>query len=69
MAEDKAEKLGECCHISVCKAENGYKICCTYEGDQNKLSVRAGWCPPTCTTKDYVEKSKDAVVKRVKELL
>lgn len=70
MAEDKEEKLGECCHISICKAENGYKICCQYEDKNMSLSQRAGWVPCAGNVcKDYVEKTRESVVKRIKELL
>jgi hypothetical protein len=68
MAEDK-EKCGDACHISICRAENGYKICCTYEAEKT-LGQRAGWVPCSMgETKDYVEKTKDAVLKRLKEIL
>ena len=63
------EKKGEVCHISICKAENGYKISCSYEAEKS-LGVRAGWYPQgPCEFKDYVEKTKDAVLKRLKEIL
>jgi hypothetical protein len=69
MAEKEEEKLGEPCHISICKVENGYKIGCMYESEQS-LSSRAGWVPPTsCTSKDYVEKTKAAVIERLKKVL
>ena len=66
-----AEK--ECCgelrDIHICKVENGFKLCCCYESERS-LSQKAGWVPCSpCETKDYVEKTTDAVVKRVKELL
>ena len=69
MAEDK-EKQGDCCHVSICKAENGWKISCTYEPKEEKLGVRAGWYPPEyCKPVEYVEKTKAAVVKRLEEVL
>jgi hypothetical protein len=67
---DAKEKHGEVSHISICAAENGYKICCTYESPKESLGVRAGWYSPgPGECKDYVEKTKDAVLKRLKELL
>lgn len=64
--KDKGEEL---CHISICKAENGYKISCNYEPKET-LSSRAGWVPPMyCKPKEYVEKSKAAVIKRLEEVL
>ena len=69
MAEKDEEKLGEICHVSICKVDNGYKIGCMYESEQS-LSSRAGWVPPTaCTSKDYVEKTKAAVIERLKKVL
>jgi hypothetical protein len=68
MAEEKKEDLGELCHVSVCKAENGYKISCQYEGEDS-LSQRAGWVPRSNTCKDYVEKTKAAVIERLKKVL
>jgi hypothetical protein len=69
MAE-KEEKYGDASHISICKAENGYKISCSYENKEKSLGQRAGWVPMSpCESKDYVEKTKDAVLKRLKELL
>ena len=69
MAEDKEEKLGELCHVMICAVENGYKISCQYEHEPS-LSERKGWVPSIANDcKDYVEKTKDAVLKRLKELL
>jgi hypothetical protein len=69
MAKEKEEKdIGELCHISVCKAENGWKVSCSYKCDDS-LSVRAGWIPAMSSCKDFVEKSKSAVVARVKQIL
>ena len=70
MAEKDEEKdMGELCHVSICKVENGYKIGCMYEPEQS-LSSRAGWVPPVpCTSKDYVEKTKAAVIERLKKVL
>ena len=66
MAEEK--ELKDPCHVSICRAENGWKINCTYES-KDSLSQRAGWVPTSCESKDYVEKTKDAVLKRLKEVL
>jgi len=69
MAEKEKEDMGELCHISISCAENGYKVCCTYEG-KDSLSARAGWVPPSpMNCKDYVEKSKKSVVARVEKIL
>lgn len=71
MADTKNEKeeTGELCHVSICKAENGWKISCSYE-PQETLSSRAGWVPPTyCKPKEYVEKTKASVIKRLEEVL
>jgi hypothetical protein len=70
MAENKEENLGEVCHISICVAENGYKICVGYENKELTLGQRAGWVP--CMpgqNKDYVEKTKAAVIERLKKVL
>jgi hypothetical protein len=64
------EKKMDVCHVSVCVVENGYKISCTYEPKEQSLGQRAGWVPPSYgESKDYVEKTKDAVLKRLKEIL
>lgn len=64
------EKKGEVCHVSICVVENGYKISCQYENKEKSLGVRAGWYPEgPGESKDYVEKTKDAVLKRLKEIL
>lgn len=69
MAEEK-EKKGEVSHVSICKAKNGYKICCSYENGEKSLGQRAGWVPcMPCESEDYVEKTKDAVIKRLEDLL
>jgi hypothetical protein len=70
MAEDKDEKLGDLCHLSVCVVENGYEISCSYENKDLTLGQRAGWVP--CNPgecKKYVEKSKAAVIERLKKVL
>ena len=67
MAKEEKD-TGELCHISICVAENGYKVSCSYE-NKDSLSVRAGWIPSMPSCKDYVEKSKPAVVERVKKIL
>jgi hypothetical protein len=67
--DEKKEKAGELCHISICVAENGYKICCSYS-PESTLSQRAGWVP--CMpgeSKDYVEKTKSALLKTLAEIL
>ena len=69
MAEKDEEKLGEICHVEICCVENGYKISCHYEAEQS-LSSRAGWVPSMpgeCKT--YVEKTKAAVIERLKKVL
>jgi hypothetical protein len=69
MAEDKDEKLGELCHVAICKVENGYKISCSYEHEAT-LSERKGWVPSVGNDcKDYVEKTKAAVIERLKKVL
>jgi hypothetical protein len=66
---DEKEKKGECSHISICRAKNGFKVCCSYECEKT-LSQRAGWAPCSpCETEDYVEKTKEAVIKRLEEIL
>jgi hypothetical protein len=67
MAEEKTAK--EPTHISLCRAENGWKISCNYESEKS-LSQKAGWVPCSMgECKEYVEKTKDAVLKRLKEVL
>ena len=64
------EKCGELCHVSICVVENGYKISCNYEAAEKTLGQRAGWVP--CMPgecKDYVEKTPEAVLKRLKDIL
>ena len=69
MAETKEKKM-DVCHVSICVVENGYKISCQYESGEQSLGQRAGWVPTGMgESKDYVEKTKDAVLKRLKELL
>lgn len=67
MAEEKKQEV---CHISICVVENGYKISCQYESKEMSLGMRAGWvpCAPN-ECKDYVEKTPEAVLKRLKEIL
>jgi hypothetical protein len=68
MAEEK-EKCGELCHVSICTAENGFKICCQYENKEMSLAQRAGWVPCAGNVcKDYVEKTWPAVLARLKSL-
>jgi hypothetical protein len=62
------EKKQEVCHVSICVVENGYKISCSYESKES-LSQRAGWVPTCMECKDYVEKTKSAVIKRLEEIL
>ena len=69
MAE-KEEKLGEVKHIEICRAENGWKIKVCHESKDVSLGVKAGWYPaPYVEPKCFVEKTSEAVVKRIKELL
>ena len=66
MAEEKKQEV---CHIGICVVENGFKVECHYEAEKS-LGVRAGWYPaPMGEQKVYVEKTKDAVLKRLKEIL
>ena len=68
MAE-KEYKSSDLCHIMIEKVENGYKDCCQYDSEQS-LSQKAGWVPcAPYERKEYVEKTKDAVLKRLKEIL
>ena len=63
------EKKQEVCHVSICCVENGYKVECSYEAEKS-LGVRAGWYPQgPGEQKVYVEKTKEAVLKRLKEIL
>ena len=65
-----AEKKAEAEHIHISCVENGYKISVCYEAGEKSLGARAGWYPaPPGESKDYVEKTKDAVLKRLKEIL
>ena len=66
MAEEKKQEV---CHIGICVVENGYKVECRYD-EEKSLGVRAGWYPaPMGEQKVFVEKTKDAVLKRLKEVL
>ena len=65
---DKEEKQGELCSVSIRVAENGYHICACYEHNAG-LAQRAGWVPSSCSSKDYVEKTKEGLVKTLKEIL
>jgi len=70
MAEEKDEELGELCHVEICCVENGYKLSCQYECKEKSLAVRAGWVP--CMpgqSKCFVEKTKAAVIERLKKVL
>lgn len=64
------KELKDPCHVSLCRVENGWKISCQYESPEKSLGVRAGWYPAgPGECKDWVEKTKDAVLKRLKEIL
>ena len=66
---EKEEKHGDVCHIGICVVENGYKVECCYEAEKS-LGARAGWYPaPPGEQKVYVEKTKEAVIKRLEEIL
>ena len=67
MAKNEKENLGELCHFSVCKAENGYKLSFCFEGSSS-LSQKAGWVPMSMCSKEYVEKTKPAVLDRIKKV-
>lgn len=66
---DKEEKL-ELCHISVCKAENGWEINCDYKSEPT-LSQKAGWVPTPFYSdcKKYVAKSDSDLLSRLKEIV
>ena len=69
MAENKEKKLGELCHVSICAVENGYRISCSYEVVPS-LAQTQGWVPSyPQESKDYVEKTKAAVIERLKKVL
>jgi hypothetical protein len=68
VAEDKDKELKDPCHVSICKAENGWKINCCYEGEKS-LSQKAGWVPTSMESRDFVEKTKAAVIERLKKVL
>ena len=63
------EKKGKVCHLNIEVVENGYKICCTYD-EEKTLGQRAGWVPCSMgECKTYVEKTREAVIKRLEEIL
>jgi hypothetical protein len=69
MADEKEKSAGKLCHLNIEVVENGYKLCVQYDAEKT-LGQRAGWVP--CMPgehKTYVEKTKDAVLKRLKEVL
>lgn len=69
-ADKKEEQYGDFCHLSVRKVDNGYQICASYDSKNQSLAERAGWVPCSPSpSKERVEKTKDAVVKAVKELI
>jgi hypothetical protein len=69
MAEDEKKCPGELSHISVCRAENGWKIICMYSAKET-LSQRAGWTPcAPCESKDWVEKTDAALLDRMKKII
>jgi len=63
------EKCGELCTISMRKVENGWNLCCCYEDDEMTISKRAGWVPCQMKSKEWVEKTKAAVLKRLEEIM
>jgi hypothetical protein len=65
---DKEKNEGELCSVNIRVAENGYQICCCYE-QKDSLSQRAGWVPSCMNSKDYVEKTKEGLLKTLKEVL
>lgn len=68
--EKDEQQYGDFCHLSVRKVDNGYQICAVYDSKESSLAQRAGWVPAApCPTKDRVAKTKDAVLKEVKELI
>jgi|HubBroStandDraft_5_1064220.scaffolds.fasta_scaffold1691084_1 hypothetical protein len=69
MADEKPK--GEICYFSARKVDNGWSISFTYENKDQTLSQRAGWvpCSPCGECKEFVEKTKDAVIKRIKDCL
>ena len=70
MADAKEEKHGELCHVNISVVENGYKVSTYHDSSDQSLGARAGWYPSSPgESKEYVEKTKDAVLKRLKEVL
>lgn len=70
MAEDKKEPKQELKGINIDVVENGFKISAWYMNAERSLAERAGWVPSSCPSpKEYVEKTKDSVLKRLKEIL
>jgi hypothetical protein len=68
VADEK--KCGKICNVNIDIVENGYEIRCRYEDKEMSLGQRAGWVPCSpCECKTYVEKTKDAVLKRFKDIL
>lgn len=64
------QKFGDFCHMSIRKVDNGYEICASYDNKEKSLSERAGWVPcMPCPSKERIAKSKESVLKEVKELL
>ena len=70
MADKKDEKPKETlCHISICVADNGYQVECSYDMEQS-LSARAGWVPPSyCKPKKLVAKGKADLLKQLESVL
>lgn len=63
------EKKQDVCHVTICCVENGYKLECMYEAEKS-LGQRAGWVPCSMgDCKTYVEKTKEAVIKRLEDIL
>ena len=67
---EKKDEPTELSSFTADRVENGWSIKCYHQGKKS-LSQRAGWVPegPCCKPVEYVEKTKDAVLKRLKEVL
>ena len=56
--------------FNVRKAENGFKVCASYEKKNKTLSQRAGWVPSTSyDDKEYVYVDKKALMAAVDTLV
>jgi hypothetical protein len=67
--KEKTCKCGDFQGFSVDKAENGYKISARFEQKKKSLSQRAGWCPSSCTYKEFVATSKAEMFARLEKIM